>query len=268
MWISRRLEEARRAFRRRDREGAAAAHDPGRMAASAEERHGGAASQYVGDMVYGGLDGILTSFAVVSGVAGAALGTRVLLVLGLSNLFADGFAMGIGALLSLKSEKEYYDRELRRETWEMEHYPDGERRELLEIYRRKGYSEEDAQGIVGIQTRDKGRWVEAMMVEELGLIRDERRPLWAGLATFLSFAAAGALPLLFYLAVPLLGLRGSVAFPLCVGLTAVGLFALGAAKVRVTGMNPLRSGLEMLAVGGLAAGVAYGVGALLGGSGG
>ena len=112
MSLVKRLDEARKAYTRRDKDASAAAHDPERIAAAThEEDHGGAGSQYLGDFVYGGLDGIITTFAVVSGVAGASLGTSVVLILGMANLLADGFSMATGAYLSTKSEQEYYDKE-------------------------------------------------------------------------------------------------------------------------------------------------------------
>ncbi|MFC1879201.1 VIT1/CCC1 transporter family protein [Chloroflexota bacterium] len=219
-------------------------------------------------MVYGGLDGIITTFAVVSGVAGAQLGTPVILILGLANLLADGFSMATGAYLASKSEQEYYQKEWEREAWEVEHFPDGERAELFELYRRRDYSEEEAQQLVDIQSREPTRWIRAMMVDELNMMEDERNPLTNGLATFISFIIAGSVPLLVYL----LGLFNPIppesAFPTSIIMSGLALFGLGAAKVAVTKLNPLRSGIEMLVVGGLAAGVAYLVGALLKGIGG
>ena len=267
MSISRRLDEARNAFTRRDRTASASAHDPERIARAAAEEHGGTGSQYIGDLVYGGLDGIITTFAVVSGVAGADLGTGVVLILGLANLLADGFSMATGAFLSSKSEKEYYDKEREREMWEVEHFPEGERAELCEIYRRQGYSKEEARQLVEIKSREKERWVDAMMVEELGLVKDERNPLLNGLATLAAFIVAGSVPLLVYLAGLVVPVPSESAFPVSLALSGLALFGLGVAKVRVTYQNPLRSGAEMLLVGGLAAAVAYGTGALLRGLG-
>src|SRR5512145_2347547 len=199
MSLTKRLDEARDAFARGDKEASAKAHDPKRIAHAAGERHGGAGSQYLGEMVYGGLDGIITTFAVVSGVAGAELGAHVVLILGLANLFADGFSMATGAYLSAKSEQEYYDREKARESWEVEHFPDGERTELLELYRQQGYSDEDAAALVAIKSKNKKLWVNSMMVEELGMLEDERNPLHNALVTLLSFVIAGAVPMLVYL---------------------------------------------------------------------
>jgi len=267
MGLSKRLEEARKAFAQRDMEASALAHEPSRIVQAAEEEHGGASHLYIGDMVYGGLDGIITTFAVVSGVAGAQLGSNIILILGLANLFADGFSMATGAYLSSKSELEYYEREWQREAWEVEHFPEGERVELYEIYRQQGYSEEDARRLVEIKSRDPQRWVQAMMIDELGLLPDERKPLFSALATLVSFVVAGSVPLIVYLVGLFVSLSPSVSFPVSFGLSALALFGVGAAKVLVTERSPFRSGLEMLLVGGLAAGVAYGVGALLKGIG-
>jgi VIT1/CCC1 family predicted Fe2+/Mn2+ transporter len=268
MSLSRRLEQARSAFSRGDVKASAAAHTPERITQAATEEHGGVSSQYLGDMVYGGLDGIITTFAVVSGVAGAQLGTPIILILGLANLFADGFSMATGAYLSSKSEQEYYQREWQRETWEVQHFPDGEREEMYEIYRQQGYTQDEARQLVEIKSRDSQRWVKAMMVQELGMLPDERKPSLSALATFISFVIAGSVPLLIYLLGLLFPVSPEVAFPVSVGLSGLALFALGAAKVLVTRLNAFRSGLEMLLVGGLAATVAYVVGALLKGLGG
>jgi VIT1/CCC1 family predicted Fe2+/Mn2+ transporter len=263
---SKRLEKARQAFQDGDESASALAHDPKRIAAAAE-LHGGAGSQYLGEMVYGGLDGIVTTFAVVSGVAGAQLGIPVVLILGLANLLADGFSMATGAYLSTKSEQEYYRKELEREAWEVKHFPEGESAELIEVYRRRGYGEEEARQLVDIQSREPTRWVETMMVDELGMLKDEKNPLANALVTFGAFVVAGALPLLIYLLGLVIPIPTQASFPISMALSGLALFGLGAAKVLVTRLNPLRSGVEMLIVGGLAAGVAYLVGVLLKGIG-
>jgi VIT1/CCC1 family predicted Fe2+/Mn2+ transporter len=171
--------------------------------------------------------------------------------------------MAAGAYLSTKSDQEYYQREWQREAWEVEHFPEGERAELYEIYRARGYSEEDTQQLVEIQSRDERRWVKAMMIDELGMLPDERKPLLSGMATLVAFVVAGSIPLLIYLLGLFTKIPAKDAFPISLGLSAAALFGLGAARVLVTQRNALRSGLEMLFVGSLAAGVAYVVGALL-----
>jgi vacuolar iron transporter family protein len=267
MSFSKRVDQARQGYAKGDRKLSAAAHDPKHIR-QAMEHHAGEESKYIGEMVYGGLDGIITTFAVVSGVAGANLGANIILILGLANLFADGFSMAVGSYLSTKSEQEYYERERAREAWEVEHFPEGEKLELYELYREQGYAEEDAHTLVEIKTKDKDLWVKAMMLEELGMFEDQSSPLRNGLATLTAFIIAGSVPLLVYLLGLFVVIPAGAAFPTSLALSGLALFGLGAAKVLVTQSNPWRSGLEMLLVGGLAAGVAYGVGALLKGLGG
>lgn len=267
MSISKRLDDARKAYARGDQSAAAAAHDFRRIAHAAREQHAGSGAQYLGDLVYGGLDGIITTFAVVSGVAGANLGTGVILIMGLANLLADGFSMATGAYLSTKSEQEYYRQERSREAWEVEHFPEAERAELLELYRARGYPDGDAAQLVAIQSRDKTRWVDAMMLEELQMLRNDGNPLLNAAATLLAFIVAGSVPLLIYLLGLIVPTPAGIAFPISLTLSGLALFGLGAAKVLVTGRKPLRSGVEMLLVGGLAAVVAYLVGVLLRGLG-
>jgi len=263
MSLLRRVDKARDAYRKGDRASSAAAHRPSEIRRAADEEHGGVGGQYIGDFVYGGLDGVVTTFAVVSGVSGAALGAEIVVVLGLANLLADGFSMGSGAYLSTKSELEVYRREESRERWEVEHFPDGERAELREIYLRRGFSPEDATQLVTIHSREPERWVKAMMVDELAMLPSERRPLASAGATFGAFVVAGILPLLVYMAGLFVPVPPQAAFVGSILLAGLALFGLGAAKVLVTGRNPIRSGAEMLSVGGLAAVVAYAVGAFL-----
>ncbi len=262
MSITRRLDEARKAFEKKDLTASGEAHSP-EVIAGAMEAHGGTSHQYIGDMVYGGLDGIVTTFAVVSGVAGAGLGSGIILILGLANLLADGLSMAAGAYLSLKSEREYYDRERQRELWEVAHFPDGERAEMLALYKAKGYSEEEAQALVTIQSQRQEQWVDVMMVQELGLLPDDRKPVMSAVATFGAFLVAGSIPLLTYLVGLFVTIVPDLAFTLSIVLSGLALFGLGAAKVVVTERSWIRSGLEMLVVGGVAAGVAYLVGYLL-----
>ena len=259
MNLSKRIDKARDAFSKRDKVAAASIHDTSQE--MAVEEHGGAGAQYVGDMIYGGLDGIITTFAIVSGVAGAQLESGIIMVLGLANLIADGFSMAVGAYLSLKSEQAYYDKERERELWEVENFPEGEKQEMHEIYLHQGYTPEEATQLVNIKSRKPERWVNAMMIDELGMIRDDRKPMLSGSITFISFVIAGAVPLLIYL----VGLFVEVpsSFEISILLSALALFGLGAAKVRITRQNPFQSGFEMLVVGGLASGVAYAIGALL-----
>ena len=259
MSLSKRIDKARDAFSKHDKVAAVHIHHTSQSAAL--EEHGGEGAQYVGDIIYGGLDGIITTFAIVSGVAGAQLESGIILVLGLANLIADGFSMAAGAYLSLKSEQAYYDKEKERELWEVENFPEGEKQEMHQIYLQQGYTPEEAAQLVDIKSRDPERWVNAMMIDELEMTRDDRKPMLSGLTTFISFIIAGSVPLLIYLVGLVVDVPSS--FEISILLSALALFGLGTARVRITLQNPFLSGFEMLVVGGLASGVAYAVGALL-----
>ena len=267
MSFSKRIDEARKAYEHKSIKESAAAHSKEAIIKAAEEKHAGTGSAYLGEMVYGGLDGIITTFAVVSSAAGAELTAGIALILGLANLFADGFSMATGAYLSTKSEQELYKKEYEREAWEIDHFPEGERLELVELYIEKGYTPEEAEQLVNIHTQSKERWVNAMMIDELEMFKDETPPLRNALATFAAFLVAGSLPLIVYLVGLAVPIAPDTAFFFSLALSAMGLFGLGAAKVFFTRQNPWRSGLEMLLVGGAAAGVAYLVGVLLKGLG-
>ncbi len=254
MSLSKRIDKARDAFSKRDKVAAAHIHHTSQGAAL--EEHGGAGARYVGDIIYGGLDGIITTFAIV-----AQLESGIILVLGLANLIADGFSMAAGAYLSLKSEQAYYDKEKERELWEVANFPEGEKQEMHQIYLQQGYTPEEAAQLVDIKSRDPERWVDAMMIDELGMTRDDRKPMLSGLTTLISFIIAGSVPLLIYLVGLVVDVPSS--FEISILLSALALFGLGTAKVRITLQNPFQSGFEMLVVGGLASGVAYAIGALL-----
>ncbi len=254
------LQAARAAYHDLDAQASREAHET-----SVAEPHRQAQGKYVKSMVYGGLDGIITTFAVVAGVAGASLSSSIVLILGFANLIADGLSMAIGDYLSTKAENEYNQAERRREFWEVENYPEGERQELIEVYEAKGLNRDDAALIVDIISKNKKAWVDVMMVEELGIVESDGSPVGNAIATFLSFAIFGFVPLVAYIAGYCMPLLKPHLFVIACLLTAGTLFALGAVKVQITGRAWWKSGFEMLIVGGLAAVAAYGIGHALSG---
>jgi VIT1/CCC1 family predicted Fe2+/Mn2+ transporter len=260
MNLSRNLHEARKAYEKRDPQASTDAHKD-----RAEEGHQQEKGHYVKSAVYGGLDGIITTFAVVAGVAGASLSTGVVLILGFANLIADGLSMAIGDYLSTKSEREYHEAERRRELWEIENYPEGEKREMVELYTNKGMPAEDAKQVVELISKNQETWVDIMMIEELGIMASDESPVKHALVTFFSFALFGVVPLLAYVAVELMPFLRVNTFAVASFSTGVTLFVLGALKVQVTGRNWVRSGAEMFVVGGIAATAAYWIGVLLAG---
>lgn len=222
-----------------------------------EDRIGApAGSGRLRDTVYGAIDGAVTTFAIVAGVAGAGLSPYVIVALGLANVLADGFSMAAGNYSGTKAERDDARRLAIVERRHLAEAPEGERREIREILRRKGLSGEVLEGATEQIARNRDAAVKMMLTDEYGLSPVEPNPMRAAVATFLAFLAAGIVPLLPFL----LGFGN--AFAVSAGMTGVVFFAIGAAK-SVWSVAPWwRSGLETLAIGGAAAGVAYAVGSL------
>jgi VIT1/CCC1 family predicted Fe2+/Mn2+ transporter len=216
------------------------------------------------DFIYGGVDGTVTTFAVVAGVSGAGLEAAVVIILGMANLLADGFSMAVSNFLGTRAEEQ----QRQRARWEEESHittvPEGEREEVRQIFAAKGFEGETLERIVLVITSDRKRWVDTMLREELGLELRGPSPWRAGFSTFLAFAGAGLIPLIPYLYAAVFTPGPVESFPWSVGLTAVAFVGIGASKSMVTRTNPLHSGLETLAVGGIASALAYGTGVVLG----
>ncbi len=223
--------------------------------------HNLVAGEYIGDIVYGANDGIITTFAVVAGVAGAGLEPIIVLILGAANLFADGFSMAAGNYLARKSEREYKRTERQREEWEIDKLPEEERQEIREIYEAKGFTGTDLERAVEIVTSNRKVWVDEMMIGELKIMEHEvGHPAKNAFATFVAFVIAGGIPL-----IPYMFLENSPnTFEWAIVATAITLFTVGGLRTLITGGRWWLAGLEMLGVGAVAASVAYIIGKLLG----
>ena len=237
---------------------AEAAHEP-------EEWHGGGIES-IRNVIYGVNDGLTATLGVLAGVGGASVSPRVVLIGGLSAMVASGVSMAGGAYLSSKSQREVYEGQLAREAAEIEAMPELERAELVKIYRSKGLTPSEAETIVGRITSDKKVWLETQAREELGLdVAQFENPTREGLVAGISTLVGGVIPVLGYLLGRVLigaAANGFAALVIAYVVSAVFLFAIGAARSLVTGKGGVRSGLEMLAVGSAVAALTYGVGLL------
>jgi vacuolar iron transporter family protein len=212
----------------------------------------GPRSNYLRDWIYGGIDGAVTTFAIVAGVAGADLAATVVLVLGFANLLADGFAMAASNYSGTKAERDDYDRVLGIERKHIALVPEGEREEIRQIFAAKGFSGDDLERIVSVITSDRALWAQTMAVEEYGLSPAVRSPVLAALSTFAAFIICGLVPLATYLSA-----GGIVSCIVAAGAT---FFGVGAIKSRWSPTTWWRSGLETFAIGMTAAAVAFAVG--------
>jgi len=239
-------------------------HEAAHTSAAIRQRlHGGPDHSYLRDFVYGAIDGTVTTFAVVSGVAGAELSTGIILVLGFANLIADGFSMAASNFLANRAEQQLRSQARRNEEREIELYPEGEAEEVRQILKAKGFEGEHLEQTVEVITSDRKRWVDMMLVEELGISLHSPQPWRAAASTFVAFVLVGLIPLLAFIAEYAAPDAVTDPFLWSSILTGVAFFAVGAAKARFVEQRWYWSGLETLAVGGSAAVLSYVVGAML-----
>ena len=212
---------------------------------------------YLRDWIYGGIDGVVTTFAVTAGVAGASLSPAIVLILGVANLIADGFSMAAANYSGTKTER---DDMLRLAEVEKKHIavvPEGEREEIRQILASKGLSGSALEEAVTVITSNEKVWIETMLTEEYGLSRSLPNPTVAALYTFWAFVTCGAVPLIPF------ALGVSDALRWSVLATGVAFFTIGSIKSRWSLAPWWRSGLETLLTGMSAAGLAYIIGYLL-----
>lgn len=218
----------------------------------------GPTHNYLRDWIYGGIDGAVTTLAVVTGVAGAQLSPWIILVLGFANLFADGFSMAASNYLGTKAEHDDWRRLEHIEHRHIDLEPEGEREEVRQIFERKGFEGADLQRIVKLVTANRERWVNTMLMDEYGLPHAVRSPWIAAFSTFTAFLICGLVPLIPFV----FGTSGSLT--LSVVLTGIVFFAIGSIKSRWSTSPWWHSGLMTFAVGAIAASLAYLVGLILG----
>ena len=239
---------------------------------SADETHASQESgEIVKSLVFGGLDGIITTFAIVAAVAGAGLSTNTVILMGVANLVADGISMGLGDYLSEKAERNFVMHEFKREQWEMRNYPEGEVQEMIDIYvKHKKFSQEDAEAVIKTFAKYPEAFIGLMCVDELGFIApdDDDFPAWKkGLVTMIAFGVFGSVPVVVYVLAKVIKTdqepTRNTLFAISAVATACTMFALGATKASFTRQSKLHSGLMMLVNGSLAAASAYAIGAAL-----
>jgi len=229
-------------------------HTPGEIAKRLRD---GPRVSYLRDWVYGGIDGTVTTFAIMAGVVGASLSPTVVIILGIANLLADGFSMAAANFTGTKAEQDEYQQLRHMEERHVELAPEGEREEIRQIFRAKGFKGDALEAAVGVITKHRESWIDTMMTEEHGMPAVIRSPLHAGLYTFAAFVLFGSVPL-----IPYVLMLDEPELPSTI-MTGMTFFAIGSLRSYWSPTPWWRAGLETVAIGMLAAGVAYLVGDLL-----
>ena len=226
-----------------------------------EKRHRSVGGNALRAAVLGGNDGLVSNFSLVMGVAGASSGQQELLLTGLAGMMAGALSMALGEWISVKSSQELYENQMRLEQEELETNPEGEEKELALIYRAKGIPEDQARAMAADVIRNPAQAHEVLIKEELGINAEELKgsAMEAAVASFVLFAIGAVIPV-----VPFFFTGGFAGVIWSAGLSAIGLFGIGAAITLFTGKSVWSSGLRQVFFGLAAAAITFGVGRLIG----
>ena len=215
----------------------------------------------VRELIFGLNDGVISTVGFLAGVTATLSDVHTIALGGIAAAIAGAVAMGVGAFVASKSQRAFFQAEIAREAWEIEHMPDHERQEIREIYEKLGFTPEETEIIVRRVTSSPDLWLRVMSREELGLAEQSfDSPVRSGLVTSLAYLVGALLllaPYAFVVAAPR-------AFAGAAALAVVTLLATGAGKTWVTKEPPLRAALELAALGILACAVGLALGWIVG----
>lgn len=219
------------------------------------ERHF-TAKDFVRDVVIGMSDGLTVPFALAAGLTGAVSSAGVIVTAGLAEVAAGAIAMGLGGYLAARGDREHYVNERAREWKEVREIPDEERKEVREVFREFGLSDEDIEPILQAFQKKPSQWVNFMMRFELGLEKPEPgRDLRSAATIAGAYVAGGLIPLSPYMTIR----STDAALAVSVGVTLAALAVFGFVKGYFTGSKPFLSALQTVLVGGIAAGAAFAI---------
>ncbi|MBD3187282.1 hypothetical protein GF325_10665 [Candidatus Bathyarchaeota archaeon] len=217
--------------------------------------------EIIRQIIFGMNDGIVSIFALLAGVAGAGLNSGTILITLLTASVAGALSMAAGEFISAKSERNYFENEIKQERLEIKLVPEIEKEEIRMIYEKKGFSGDTLDEIVETITQDPDLWVREMVIDELGIAElDQGGELKGVLVIFIAFVGGSMFPTFPYITFQFM--QSMHIFWVATFVTIFGLFTVGALKKYITGVNWLKSGLEMLIVGMLAFTASYFIGGL------
>ncbi len=211
-------------------------------------------NETVRDVVLGMADGLTVPFALAAGLSGAMVVSRIVIAAGLAEIAAGAIAMGLGGYLAARSDADHYATERAREEQEVNEKPEVEALEVQEILQSYGLEPAESQTVTNAMRRRPKAWIDFMMRFELGLEEpDPARALRSGMTIGGAYVAGGLVPLAPYFFMP----TTSAALPISIAVTLSALLVFGFVKGRYSGARPLRSAVQTLVVGGIAAAAAY-----------
>lgn len=211
-------------------------------------------SATVRDIVIGLSDGLTVPFALAAGLSGAVASSRIVVLAGLAEIAAGSIAMGLGGYLAARGDAEHYVSEKQREEREIVERTHDEEEEIYEIFEQYSVPRSSAAPVLESLKQNPAAWVDFMMRFELGL--EEPAPNRAhrsALTIAFSYIAGGLIPLLPYMLVS----SNMLALQLSVVITLIALAIFGALKGRIVGTGWLRSAVQTVVIGGIAASAAY-----------
>jgi VIT1/CCC1 family predicted Fe2+/Mn2+ transporter len=214
----------------------------------------------VKDVVIGMADGLTVPFALAAGISGAIAQTHLVVTAGFAEIAAGSIAMGLGGYLAAKSDRDHFHSEQKREEEEIKQMPQAESQEIVDLFGAYGLTAEEIAPLVEGLKRRPTVWRDFMMQFELGLEEpDPSRALKSAITIAVAYIVGGLIPLLPYVLIT----KASEALLVSASVTLLALFIFGMVKGRFTGAAPLKSGLQTVMVGGLAAGAAFGLAELI-----
>ncbi len=220
--------------------------------------------KYLSEIVYGGIDGSVTTFAVVAGAVGADLGSSVILILGFANLVADGFSMAVGAYLSSKADHEKFHKIEDSVENSFESHRNNDRAEIEKIYKSKGLTGDLLEKLTSETVSNKKLYIDFKMKEVNEMIHPDLTSFNIGLATFISFFIVGLIPLSYYVYEYIIDVQSDdSSFLISCILTSIAFMLIGYFKSYINNRNKLKSVLETLSLGAIAAGLSYLLGSFL-----
>ena len=213
-------------------------------------------------LVYGGFDGIISTFAIISGAHGSSMTNGVIIAIAMSGIIGGSLSMCLGDYLSTRSIKDLHERKRTKREKRIQEQPEKEREKIADLFRKRGIQHRHAIKLSALITKYKKVWIDYRMVDEEGCIEITKSPLKNALTTFFSFLIFSTMPLIPYF-VSFNSKSSDMLFYESIGVTAILLVLLGVIKSRVDGTNLFRSALETLSIGAAVAGAAFLIGYLL-----